>query len=127
MSIHDTPIGSLARVRKDLLPEYAPPRDKGCEVSPSCLDCPLAVCRYDAHGRNWRNSAIRRQRRSGVKVQEIADHFGLSARTVHRVLVSEPVKPPKIEDGHLLAVKDLRPRRWYKQRAPLPTILVAGG
>src|SRR6476660_8677048 len=34
----------------DLLPENVHYRDDGCEVSSSCLACPLPVCRYEVRG-----------------------------------------------------------------------------
>ena len=41
-------------------------RDDGCEASPSCLECPLPVCKHDWHAMN-----------DEVKVDEI-DHLGLT-------------------------------------------------
>ncbi|MCH8007547.1 MAG: hypothetical protein IIC91_01655 [Chloroflexi bacterium] len=35
------------KVRKEALPEYAPYKDVGCDLAPSCLACPFVVCRYD--------------------------------------------------------------------------------
>ena len=41
-------------------------RDDGCEASPSCLECPLPVCKHDWHGM-----------KDAVKVDEI-EHLGLT-------------------------------------------------
>ena len=35
------------KIRKEALPEYAAYQDTGCELAPSCLNCPLARCKYD--------------------------------------------------------------------------------
>ena len=34
-------------IRRDALPEYVDYRDTGCELAPSCLNCPFIRCRYD--------------------------------------------------------------------------------
>ena len=77
----------------DSLPEQFPYRDNGCEVSPSCLECPLPACKYDdpaAYHRQVRESRDREivdaKSVQGKSVPQIADHFGLSQRTIHRVL-----------------------------------------
>ena len=77
----------------DSLPEQYPYRDNGCEVSPSCLECPLPMCKYDdptAYYRQIRDSRdreiVQAKRVEGKSVSQIASHFGLSQRTVHRVL-----------------------------------------
>ena len=31
----------------DAIPEFYHYEDTGCEVSPSCLNCPLPQCKYD--------------------------------------------------------------------------------
>ena len=35
------------KIRKEALPEYAAYQDTGCELAPSCLNCPFIRCRYD--------------------------------------------------------------------------------
>lgn len=78
--------------RYDALPEDLEWRDGGCEVAPSCLACPLPACRYDVPGgaRALRNAerdrAIRRAHAGEESVAEIAERFGVSRRTVFRVL-----------------------------------------
>jgi hypothetical protein len=67
--------------------------DRGCEVHPRCLECPLPACKYDdlaGYRRQLRRSqdlqifrAVVRRRFSQVQA---ADHFGVSRRTVQRVL-----------------------------------------
>jgi hypothetical protein len=67
--------------------------DEGCDLSPSCLNCPLPLCRYDQPGgvrrvqtmaRDEEISRLYRQERAPPEV--IASLFGISRRTVFRVL-----------------------------------------
>ena len=81
------------RTRCDALPEYTEYNDGGCDLYPSCLRCPLPRCRYDDPGgaaamlRSGRNAAILRLAdRDGLTVEELAQSFGVSRRTVFRVL-----------------------------------------
>jgi AraC-like DNA-binding protein len=79
-------------VREDALPEHMHYRDDGCEVSPSCLRCPLPRCRYDEPGgirsllAESRDREIVRLRMEGWKVEDLADHFQVSRRSVFRIL-----------------------------------------
>jgi len=67
-------------------------RDTGCEVAPSCLACPLAVCRYDLPGgaravRNLeRDALVRRLHSLGVEPATIAAFVGLSRRHVYTLI-----------------------------------------
>jgi hypothetical protein len=81
------------RTRFDALPEYSDYTDTGCDLYPSCLRCPLPRCRYDDPGgasavlRGGRDAAIvRLADRDGVPVDRLAEMFGLSRRTIFRVL-----------------------------------------
>ena len=83
------------RVRADSLPEFTRYRDDGCDVNPSCLTCPLPRCRYDEPGgltgllNGLRDREIVALKSRGVAVEEIADTFGVSRRTVFRVLTEK--------------------------------------
>ena len=77
----------------DLPPEYCHYHDEGCEISGSCLDCPLPRCVYDQpRGRqrwlkkNRDRELVRRFTIEGKGVKELALEFGVSRRTVQRVL-----------------------------------------
>ena len=77
----------------DVLPEQHQYRDEGCDVSPSCLRCPLPWCKYDdpaAYHRELRLTRDREvmqvKREQGKSVPQLARHFGLSERTIHRIL-----------------------------------------
>lgn len=79
--------------RRDLPPEQVDYRDDGCDIFPSCLACPLPRCRYDVPGglrtliNRERDQQIRALRNeAGLSVDEIAERFQLSRRTVFRAL-----------------------------------------
>ena len=84
-------VGSSALV--DVVPERYPYRDEGCEVSPSCLRCPLSQCKYDDPG--WFQRQKRKGRdmevlaalhERGLSVSEVAARFELSQRTIFRIV-----------------------------------------
>ena len=84
----------LRPLRRDSLPEHTPYVDTGCEVHSSCLTCPLVRCRYDEpggaralHGQE-RDRTILALRREGRPISLIAQRFGVSRRTVFRVLAA---------------------------------------
>ena len=77
----------------DAVPERYPYHDDGCEVSPSCLKCPLPQCKHDDP--NWLQRQRQKERDRGVvaslredglSVPEVAARFELSQRTVFRIL-----------------------------------------
>lgn len=80
------------KVRADALPEYTHYRDDGCDIHPHCLTCPLPRCRFDEPGglraliNAYRDRQIVELRQRGVPVEELAQRFGLSRRTIFRVL-----------------------------------------
>ena len=81
------------RTRIDALPEYTDYGDHGCDLYPSCLRCPLPRCRYDDPGgagamlRTGRDAAIQRlSEHDAVPIDRLAEMFGLSRRTIFRVL-----------------------------------------
>jgi len=67
-------------------------QDDGCDLFPSCLNCPLPRCRYDEpRGRQMtkelRNEEILRLRKKeGLKIEKLAERFGVSKRTIHRII-----------------------------------------
>jgi len=86
------PTELLRPARKDALPEHTHYLDTGCDLHPSCLSCPLVRCRYDEPGGACRLLSEERDRtiialqRERVPVSRIAARFGVSRRTVFRVL-----------------------------------------
>ncbi len=85
---------ALRRVRRDALPEEIKYRDDGCDIHPHCLTCPLPRCRYDEPGgvramlNAYRDEQIVAQRHDGAPVDQIAERYRLSRRTVFRILSS---------------------------------------
>ena len=83
--------GRKPRMR-DALPEQTRYRDDGCDISESCFECPLPRCRYEEKGglrallNEYRDNQIIQLRLAGMAVEELADHFGVSRRTVFRVI-----------------------------------------
>ncbi len=118
-------------VRSDTLPENTRYTDDGCEVSPSCLECPLPVCKFDDPGammredRRNRDDEIFRLRKKGVPVPELARRFEVSTRTIHRVIQrGGAVEPPEREEdeGPLLSLEELSKRSLFRERRPFPPI-----
>ena len=84
--------------RGDRLPEQTGYRDDGCDIHPACLTCPLPRCRYDEKGglramiNAYRDQQIGRLRDSGVSSEELSASFGLSKRTIFRILEMQHVE-----------------------------------
>jgi hypothetical protein len=82
----------LRRVRSDALPEEIDYRDDGCDIHPRCLTCPLPRCRYDEPGgvramlNTYRDEQVVALRRDGARIDQIAERYNLSRRTVFRIL-----------------------------------------
>jgi hypothetical protein len=77
----------------DGLPEQTHYADNGCEVSSSCLHCPLPKCKYDdpawyqAYRRQARDLQVAAAyREEGLSVFQVARRFNVSPRTVHRAI-----------------------------------------
>ena len=83
------------RVRGDSLPEVTRYRDDGCDIHPHCLTCPLPRCRYEEPGglkgmlNGMRDREIVALKSKGVPVEDIADQFQISRRTIFRVLTEK--------------------------------------
>jgi len=97
---------TYGRVRSDSLPEHTRYRDDGCEVSPSCLTCPLPRCRYDEPGglrglvNSYRDGQMLELRLKGAPVEALAERFGVSRRTVFRILGSSPSTGLRARSGN---------------------------
>jgi hypothetical protein len=81
------------KIRFDALPENTVYADNGCDLYPSCLQCPLPRCRYEDPGgaramlRPSRDASIRRLSHvQGFSVEQVSVALGVSRRTVFRVL-----------------------------------------
>jgi len=79
-------------VELDLPPEFCHYQDEGCEFAESCLNCPLPLCIYEQPGgkQRWlkrqRGREMARLFTEGKGIKELAQSFGVSRRTVQRVL-----------------------------------------
>ena len=86
------------RVRRDTLPEQTGYRDDGCDIHPACLTCPLPRCRYEEKGglramiNAYRDQQIAGLRDAGVTAEELSERFGLSRRTIFRILEMQQVE-----------------------------------
>jgi DNA-directed RNA polymerase specialized sigma24 family protein len=84
--------------KRDSLPEHCHYRDEGCEFAPACLDCPLPRCIEEIpRGRQqWRKRLRNQEMLSlfarGMKTAQLAREFGVSQRTVQRVLKRAKLK-----------------------------------
>ena len=85
----------MALIRATALPEAHRYEDTGCEVAPSCLRCPLPMCRYDHPGglrgvlNVARDAEIVRRRDGGESAMVINEAMDVGRRTVFRVLQNE--------------------------------------
>jgi hypothetical protein len=82
-----------------------PPADTGCDLSPTCLECPLPKCRYDMtqrerseHGIRGDGKSLHREKRllievmlkeSGKSPREISKAVGVTAHTVRKIARGE--------------------------------------
>ena len=77
------------------LPENTVYEDTGCDLAPSCLECPLALCKYDDPKQGQRSRTLMRDMEimrlfaNGMKISVIAREVNISDRTVYRVVQRE--------------------------------------
>jgi DNA-binding transcriptional ArsR family regulator len=88
----------------DLLPEEFPYEDKGCELFPSCLNCPFPYCLKEEP---WGKEKFLKRRRAermlelkreGKSIEEIARIFEVSPRTVQRWLKAVTNQQSKVKN-----------------------------
>ena len=76
----------------DIIPDDVNWKDTGCEIFPSCLNCPLDRCmEEEPRGRQKlrmmaRSNRMTELRDRGKSISEIARYFQVSQRTVQRAL-----------------------------------------
>jgi len=125
--------GTLAPVRSDTLPENTRYKDDGCDASLSCLNCLLSLCKYDDPGwlqresRRTRDDEIFRLREERVPVAEISERFGISTRTVHRIVQrggAAPVTIAEEDAGPVISLSELAERSLFRERTPFPELLL---
>ncbi len=77
---------------RDRVPELTHYRDEGCRYWHACLTCPFPRCVFEEAGgparalRTWRDREIRRCFARGERVPAIAGRFGLTRRSVYRIV-----------------------------------------
>lgn len=94
-------------MRHDALPEHTEYRDTGCEFAISCLACPLPRCKYDetigvrklSLGPRDREIALLR-RKYGAPIALLASTYGLSRRTIFRILAEAAAETALKEAAH---------------------------
>ena len=71
---------------------YGIPPDRGCDVAPKCLECPLPQCKHDdplgyVRGLMQQRDALilEEMEQRGLSVEEAAQVFGITVRTIFRV------------------------------------------
>ena len=99
-------------IEADLRPELWHYQDEGCELADSCLNCPFPKCLYEQP--RGKESCVKKARdreivrlynTKGKDVKELALIFGVSVRTIERVLkkseleVSQPLLPVNLRKG----------------------------
>ena len=82
-----------AKTLVDTVPEFYHYEDTGCEVSPSCLNCPLPQCKYDdpvwfqQHRRTDRDlKVLTTMRLENLTVEQAAERFSVTVRTIFRIM-----------------------------------------
>ena len=77
----------------DVVPEFYHYEDNGCEVSDSCLNCPLPQCKYDDPTWYQRNRRLAKDlkvltamRLEDLTVEETAERFSVTVRTIFRIM-----------------------------------------
>jgi len=83
-------------IRKDSFPEGIEYSDDGCSLAPKCVECPFAQCQKESLStleRTERYKLIYECHLDGSSRQEIADAFGVSLRTISRVISLKGIYP----------------------------------
>lgn len=81
---------NLKKVRSDTLPENTNYQDNGCDISQSCLNCHLTLCKYDddkfSVGKNKlnRDKEIYQLNSEGKSILDLSRKYNLSKRTIQR-------------------------------------------
>ena len=126
---HSQTTMALGYVRSDTLPENTRYRDDGCDAAVTCLECPLSLCKYDDPGwlqrenRRTRDDEIFRLRSQQVSVAEISKRFGISTRTVHRIVQrggATPVSSDEEGVNPIVSLSELDERSLFHQRSSWP-------
>lgn len=70
-------------------PDWNAYPDRGCEIAPRCLECPLPVCRYDlppkVAGAWLQSKRAMELLAAGMNTEQVAAMMNVSIRTVFRL------------------------------------------
>ncbi len=98
------------RTTVDAVPEFFHYEDTGCEVSLSCLNCPLPQCKYDDPAwfqRYQRFSkdliVLTAMQSENLTVDEAAERFSVTVRTIFRIMRRCREAPAELEEQEFLA------------------------
>ncbi|HZA24160.1 MAG TPA: hypothetical protein VFA32_16415 [Dehalococcoidia bacterium] len=96
--------------RVDAVPEFYHYEDTGCEVSDSCLNCPLPRCKYDdpvwyqKHRRLAKDlKVLTVMQTEKLTVEEAAERFSVTVRTIFRIMRRCREASRELEDEALAA------------------------
>ena len=77
----------------DVTPEFYHYEDTGCQISDSCLNCPLPRCKHDDPVWFQRNRRLARDfnvlmaiRMEQLTIEEASERFSVTERTIFRIL-----------------------------------------
>ena len=111
----------------DLLPEYCRYRDDGCEFADSCLNCPFPECIYAQPGgrQQWLKrlrdkEVLRLFTAQGKGAKELALMFGVSQRTIQRILKNHSTSPRQRRLCRPLTPLRLEPKATQGESATSP-------
>lgn len=77
----------MSKKKGDSQPAYY--KDQGCSLAPSCLNCPLPQCRYDApQAAASRRADVVAAFEGGETLESLAERFGVSTIDVWRVVAA---------------------------------------
>ncbi|MQG20804.1 MAG: hypothetical protein FI725_02205 [SAR202 cluster bacterium] len=87
--------------RRDALPEDATYRDTGCgDGCTQSLECPFPRCLHDEPRLSLTIKQTKRDREvrtvqqlEGLDIKELSLRFGVSSRTIHRILARTRLRP----------------------------------
>jgi len=102
----------------DLLPEEFPYEDKGCELFPSCLNCPFPDCLKEEP---WGKARFLKRRRA-ERMRELKRE-GKSVKEIARIFRGEPANGAEMAEGGGSSLAKLKGKMQKVGDKPDPTVL----
>jgi hypothetical protein len=127
------PLGNTCPIDfTDLPPELIQYRDEGCDMAPTCLECPFPRClEEDARARTRRLRYLRDTEISDVfesgdrQVEELAGMFGVSSLTVRRALKKSGLSLPRKARKRRRKIMAVEKTRVRERRGSRPSTRLA--